>query len=482
MPAISSLGIGSGMDINSIVTQLVALERRPLQQMQTDATKLQTKVSSYGKMQSLFSALQDASNKLAGPTLWNEVTGKSADSAAVAVTASNGASTGAYSVSVQALASSQTVAGSAVFANTNDLAGAGTLAIDLGSWNAGLTAFSPKAGASTISITLDDSDTLTTLRDKINGAGAGVTASIVTDATGSRLAIRARNSGVENGFRIGVTDADGNATDATGLSRFGFNPPAGATQLQQTQAAANAQATINGIAINSASNSLSGVLAGVSLQLGKVTTTAVDITVNEDRETIGKAVTAFATAYSDVARYITEQTKFDAATKTGGPLQGDSAATGLQSQLRSILSAASGASTTFSHLSDLGLQLQRDGTLLVNQSKLDGALVNLSEVRKAFANADTLVPTNNGFAKRYALLTSAVLGSTGAITTRTEGLRKQITNNSDKQQRLNAHVDLYEKRLVAQYTAMDANLSKLNGLSAYVTQQLAALSANTNNR
>ncbi|WP_428422616.1 flagellar filament capping protein FliD [Methylibium sp.] len=482
MASITSLGIGSGLDINSIVTQLVALEREPLKQMQTDASTLQTKVSSYGKIQSLFSAVQDASNKLSGSALWTQVSAKSADTTAMAVTATGAAATGSYAVSVQALATSQSVVSGARFANTTDLVGSGTLNVELGAWDTGRTAFTAKAGATPLAITVTATDTLGTLRDKINAAGAGVSASIVTDASGSRLAIRSSDTGLENGFRITAADDDGGNTDAAGLSRFAYDPTTGAAQMLHSQAGANALATINGIEVTSATNVLSGAVDGLTIQLGKVTTGPVDVSVSSDTDAINKAITDFAKAYSDLSTYLGDQTKYDAASKTGGPLQGDSTATGLQGRLRSVLNSPSGASASFPRLSDLGLELQRNGTLQVNQTKVTAALSNLKETKKAFSNYDTLDATNNGFAKRYALLATSILGADGAITTRTEGLRKQITNNTENQARLNDRVDLYQQRLVQQYSAMDANMSKLNALSSYVTQQLAGLTSSSSSK
>lgn len=487
MPAITSLGIGSGMDINSIVSQLVELERRPLQQMQTDATALKTQVSSYGKIQSLFSALQDASNKLSGASLWGQSVATSADSASVSVSAGSGASTGNYSVNVTTLAASQSAVSTAAAESSASLAGAGTLSFEMGTWESvdpdldGVftTVFTPRVPAALADVAISDTDTLATMRDKINAAGTGVTASIVTDASGARLSLRSTATGVENGFRVVVADGDGD--DAAGLSRFAYDPENGANQMLLKQPASNALATINGIDISSNSNTLTGVLDGLNLKLNKVTTSPIDVGVDTDTAAISTAITAFATAYSDLAKYINDQTKYDAASNTGGPLQGDSTATSLQNRLRAVLNTPSGASSSFARLSDLGLQLQRDGTLSVNKTKVDAALSNLPELKKAFGNSDLVDASNNGFAKRYGLLASAVLGSDGALTTKAEGLRKAISNNSKRQDQLNDRVEQFQKRLVEQYTAMDRNVSKLSALGSFVSQQLAAMSkTNTN--
>ena len=476
MAALTSLGIGSGMDLNSIVTQLVALERRPLDQMRSDAGRLQTQVSSFGKIQGFLSGLQDGANALTGNALWAQGLPSSADESSVSVVGGTTAATGSYAVSVQALAGSQTLASNTVFSGATDTVGSGTLSIGLGTWDATRSSFTSKTGTTAMNITVAAGDTLQSLRDKINGADAGVTATLVTDASGVRLSMRSTSTGAVNGFRITANDTgDGNNADNLGLSRFAFNPPGGANGLDLKQAAVNARATVNGIAVESASNELTGVVEGLTLRLRKETTAPVDVSITRDREAIVSAIKTFAEAYNQLTNYITGQTKYDATSKVGGPLQGDSAATGLQTQLRAVLATISGASAAFPRLSNVGLQIQRDGTLKVDEAKLNAATSNLTELKKAFANNDTVTPGNNGFAKRYALLASQALGVDGTLTARNEGLRKLITKNTDDQGRLNDRVDRYKVRLVAQYTAMDANLSKLTSLSNYVTQTLASL-------
>lgn len=482
MASISSLGIGSGMDLNALVSQLVALERKPLDLMRTEASKLQNKVSLFGQMKSYMSALQDTASKLAGSSLWTQTKALSADPAAVSVTTTTGSTAGNYAVNVTSLAAGQSVVGGDTFASTGELVGSGTLTIDIGSWNAGATAFTPKNGGSPVAITIDAGDTLATMRDKINAAGAGVTASIVTDASGSRLSIRSKDTGVENGFRVGVADDDGNPTDTAGLSRFAYDPPSGQTQLSRTQAGTNAVATVNGITVSSTTNSLDNVVEGLNLKLYQVTTAPVDVGVSTDTEAITKAAEAFAKAYSDLAGFIKAQTKYDESSKASSPLQGDSTATGLLNQMRALINSPSAASAAFPRLSDIGLQLQADGTMTLNSAKFETALGNLGELRKAFSNSDANDPSNNGFAKRYAILATDVLGTDGSLTTRTDSLQKMIKANGEKQDRLNDRVDQIEKRLIAQYSAMDAKMAQFNALSTYLTQQLSMFAAGLNQK
>jgi flagellar hook-associated protein 2 len=481
MATITSLGVGSGLDLNTIVTQLVALEKKPLQQMQSAASDLSSKVSIYGRISSLFSSLQDASNKLTDPTLWQSTKVSSSDANTVSVTAGSGAAAGNYAVSVQALAGNQTVAANTALAAATDLVGAGTLTLETGSWNADQSAFTAKSGGTPLAISVSDTDTLQSLRDKINSAGAGVTASLVSDANGVRLTLRSNDSGAANGFRLAVSDTDGVTSDDAGLSRFAFDPAAGVSGMALKQAAANAAATVNGIPVESATNDITGAIDGLTFTLrAKTTGTPVSLSATRDKDTVVATIKSFADAYNALAGFLSTQTKYDATSKTGGPLQGEAAANSLQSQLRNLLNNSSGASSVFSRLSDIGLQSQRDGTLVVSDTKLSAAANNLTELKKAFANSDSTVAGNNGFARRYATLASQVLGTDGTVTIRTQGLQKAITRNSDDQAKLNDRVDLFQQRLVAQYTQLDSNVAKLNSLSSYVTQQIAQMNKTSN--
>ena len=480
MATITSLGVGSGLDLNTIVTQLVSLERKPLQQMQSNANALNSKVSLYGKISSLFSSLKDASNKLTEPSLWQSTKVTSSDANTVSVSASAGAATGNYAVAVQALAGNQTLAAGSAQPAATDLVGAGTLTLQSGRWNSDPSAFTAGT-ASALQIEVSAGDTLQSLRDKINSAGAGVTASLVTDANGVRLTMRSDASGVANGFRLSVADGDGNSADSAGLSRFAYDPPGGVAGMDLKKAAANAAATVNGIPVESATNEISGAIDGLTLTLRGITTgTPVNLSATRDRDAVVAGIKTFADAYNALAGYLGEQTKYDATSKVGGPLQGEAAANSMQSQLRSIINASSGASSVYSRLSDVGLQVQRDGTLKIDDAKLTAASNNPAELKKAFANSDSLVSSNNGFARRYSTLASQALGVDGTVTARTQGLQKLLTKNGDDQTRLNDRVDQFQRRLVAQYTALDGNLSKLNALSSYVTQQIAQMNRSRN--
>ncbi len=473
MASITSTGIGSGLDVNAIITQLMAIEKQPLNQLQSAQTDLNTQLSAVGKLQSYTSALQDAAGKLTSITLWNTTTATSGDDSAVGVAVSSGAVAGSYAVGVQRLATGQTLT-SGVFTNATTPIGAGTMKIELGSWtgNAAPDDFTAKSGSSPLTIELDDKATLTTVRDRINAAGMGVTAAIITDANGARLSLRSTATGAENAFRVTASETvdDGNA--AAGLSALGYAGPAATSPMTRFQAAQNALATINGIPVESATNTLDGVADGVTLSLLKVTTADVAVTVTPDDDAVKSAVTDFTKAFNDLAGYIRDQTKYDAANKKAGALQGDRTALSLQAQLRGVINQESTASSVFARLSDIGITMKADGTLDTNSDKLASAIAKRAELRKAFAT-DGATTAASGFMDRFRDLAAAVLDDAGSLSTRTDSLNAMLKRNQASQDSMQTRLDATEARLRKQYQALDSNMARMSALSAYVSQQFS---------
>lgn len=473
---ISSLGIGSGLDANSIVQQLVALQRQPIADLQTAASKIQTKISAFGQIQSAVSTLQTAAQKLTNPATWSATTATSSDTTSVSATTSTGAVPGIYNVQVTALAASQSVASKNVLPSATSTMGSGILHIDVGSWS-GAT-FTAKPGTTRVDVTIAATDTLSDIQAKINSSNAGITASIVTDASGARLVMQSTATGATNGFRTTVADNDGVNTDISGISGLAYDPGSATAGTALTQSAADASATINGVAVTSPSNTLGNVISGINLNLSKVTTSPVAINVAQDNTSISKAITDFATAYSSLSSLLKDDTKYDAGTKASGPLQGDSTAVGILNRFRSTINTAgANASTVFSNLTTIGLVIQSNGALTVDSTKLTSALSsNLAEVKKLFSNTDSVDPTKNGVATQINSLSASMLAVDGAITTRTSGLNTSIARNQQQQDVLNARAALYEQRLRAQYSALDKTMAGLNTQSSYVSQQITAWS------
>ncbi len=479
--SISSTGIGSGLDVASMIDRLMALENRPLSLLKTQATTLNTKLSTVGKLQSNFAALRDKANALTSNTLWSNTVATSADASAVKVSTSANATAGSYAVNVSQLALGQTVTSQAPAGGPLAL-NEGTLTIELGSWQAGSPAagFDAKSGSTPVIITIGPDDTsLTAFRDKINAAGAGVTASIVTDASGARLSLRSTATGAENGFRISASETTDDGTADNGLSALSFDASAASSPMQRTMSAGNAVLTVNGIALTSASNTLNNVIDGLSLTLQKPTSGDVDVSVTSDTASVKTAITDLVGAFNTLASFIRTQTAYNADSKQAGGLQGDQSILALQNQLRGVLSEASGASSAWSRLSDIGIAIKADGTLETNTTKLDNALGNLPELKKLLAT-DGADSAASGFARRFKRLGDAALGAEGVFESRTASIKAGVTHNSKSQDAMQQRLDQTRARLQAQYTALDTKMATLNGLSSYMTQQITQFNRSSN--
>lgn len=480
MATITSLGIGTnGLDIENLVTQLVQSQRTPITQLKTRTEGLQTQLSAFGKVQSALSGLRDASSKLTSQDSWAANVATSTDASSVAVSAGTATVAGNFAVSVSKLATSQTIS-SAALPVAPGTVGTGSITIELGSWNTDQTAFTAKSGVSAITIDIaSGEDQLTQIRDKINAAGAGVVASVVTDASGARLVMRSSETGESNGFRISVTDADLNNTDASGLSALAFDPSAGVTSMTQNLAAGNANAILNGLDIVSESNSLKNAIDGLDITLLKTTSGDVTLSIDQDKEGLKTSINEFVTAYNAVISLIREQTKYDAAAKAGGVLQGDSTVVGLQGQLRNLASSSTTLGGALTRLADIGLDPSADGTLKVNGTKLDKALGDLDSLKSFFKGLDSGNAANDGFAQRMRRFADEALGSEGRVTSKQKSLQDRISSNDEREDELELRMQVIEKRLRAQYTALDTTMSKLNNLSSYVTQQMAMLNSSS---
>ncbi len=478
MATISSLGSATGIDGEAIISQLLAIDRQPITAAQSNISELNSKLSTWGRIQSTFSALKDASAALAKTTLWDSTTAKASDPEAMTVTTGTQTAPGSYSIQVNQLAKAQFVSSNA-FSSKSDVMGDGTLVIEFGAFKPNPdvpteTLFEPKANSTAVSIEIGPEDTtLEKIRDKINASSSGISASIVNDASGARLVMKGP-TGESNAFKVSVTEGS-----TAGLSALAYDPTSNINTDKLTQPASNAQVILNGISVSSDSNTLKDVVDGLTVQLNKTTTSAIDVTVASDTAGIQTAIDAFTKAYNDTISGIRVQTLYDENSKTGGPLQGDSTATGLLRQLRSMATSATTASTVFDRLSSIGLETQTDGTLKANSTKLSAALKNVTEMKKLFAATSETDTAAEGLGVRLQKLSSQIVGTDGSINTRTTGIKSNIKRSQDQIAQLEIRVSATEKRLRAQYTALDQTSSRLNGLSAYMTQQLKALGSSS---
>ena len=458
--AISSPGIGSGLNITSIVSQLVAVEQQPVALLQNKGSTLQTKLSVFGKVKSELAALQDAASALTSASTWTSKNLTSDTSAAITGTATSSALASSFAVSVNNLASGQSVKTSftSSYAATQDE----TLTITLGTWNADGTSLNPGTAAA-VPISIASGDSLTTIASKINAqsASAGVNATVVTSGSVQQLLLRGTATGASAGFKI-----------ASNLASSPFSFTGDGLGLTKNQLPADASITIDGIGVTSSTNTVTDAVTGVTLNLLAKTTTDATISVDVDKTAIKAKIQAFQDAYNTLTADLKTQTAYNAATKVGGPLLGDGTTTGLQNMLRTLVGSNGPSTSTIGRLSDLGLQIQADGSLSTDTTKLDAALQDPGNVQKFFSESSG-ASTADGIAKRIYDFAFGALGVGGSVTAHSAAFQKAIDQNNTAIDDFNTHIAAYQKQLLAQYTRLDTDMSTLNSLSTFVTSQVA---------
>ena len=489
MATISSLGIGSNLDLGGLLDSIKAGEQAPLVALQKRQTAFTAKLSAYGQVSSALSALQTASQALAKPELFTAVKASSNDNEVVSATAAASASSGVYAINVTQLSQAQSVAAAGVASTTGALAtgtGTTTLMIDFGKIAGGAldtdgkytgASFAPAGlplATAANAITIDPAkSSLADIRDAINGnAAMGVTASIVNDGSSSpnRLVLTSKETGEASSMRITVT---GDAALASLLS----NNPAGlpAEQLQQTVAAQNSQLTVNGIAVTSANNTVVDAAPGVTMTLAKLGTST--LTVNKDNASVEGAINNFVKAFNGLQSVASKLSAFDASSSVGGALLGDSVLRNIQVGIRSALTSAqadNGSGLTM--LSNIGLSFQKDGTLSADATKLKATLSdNLSGVAKLFSgNAGV-----GGYGTQMAALITGYTNTDGTLSAATKGLSTSLDTLKDRYAQSQERIEATVARYKAQFTALDLMISRMTATSSYLTQQFEIINAPT---
>ncbi len=386
MAGISSSGLGSGLDINGLVSQLVAAEGSPVQtRLARQEATLQAKISALGSFKGALSSVQSAFVKLQSFSTFEQRTVAVGDTGILSASAAATASAGRYSVEVTQLAQANKVRSDA-FEAVTDAVGTGTLTFQFGTFDSDAGTFTVNPDKATQTVTIDAANnSLQGIRDAVNAADVGVSASIVNDGSGYMLVFSSSESGLENGLKISVEDDDGGDGDAAGLSQLAYDPAGSAgdgKNMTETLAARDALAIIDGITVSSTSNRVSGAIEGVTLNLAKAAIgEPTTVTVSLDKAGVKTALNSFVTAYNDFIRTANQATAYDPETETRGPLLGDAIVRGTISQLRGLFSATlDGLDGDYNSLASIGFKTERDGTLSLDNTVLDKALEQGLEV------------------------------------------------------------------------------------------------------
>lgn len=380
--AIASPGIGSNLDVNGIVSKLMAVESQPLTVLQKREASAQAKLAAYASLKGALSSFQNAVTSLNSASKFQSMTATASDASILSASATNVSNPGNYSLSVTALAQAQTISSSPQ-GSTTAAVGSGsttTLTFQFGTISGGSLAngtytgssFTQDANQATGTVVIDSTNnSLQGIRDAINAAKVGVTASIVSDGdpvSPYRLLITSNSTGSSKSMKITSSGGD------PAVSSLLAYDPTGTQNLTQTTAAQNAALTVNGLSVTSASNSVTGAISGATINLSKVGST--NLTIANDTSSVVTAVQALVTAYNSTNTTLNSLTRVNPATKQAGPLVGDASTQMVQARMRSTLSTAlSGlGGNTLTNITQIGVSFLKDGSMSLDTSKLQNAL------------------------------------------------------------------------------------------------------------
>lgn len=476
---ISSLGAGSGLDLNGILSSLMQVEQQPLIALQTKEASYQARISALGTLKGALSSLQTAAQGFIPSTgqtaadKYSVYKASVADTSIASASAGSGAVSGSYSLEVSILAVGHrlTSVGSTdaspdnatrLAAMNSSLASGGTLKIELGKLSG--TNYTTDS-IRTLEVTVAPGSTLEKVRDAINAAATDgrVSATIISGSNGKQLVLSSSQTGTANVLRLSSTD---------GMEGFAFDPTATSNALSQAstdggQAVSDAAFKLNGIAATSSTNTVTGALDGVTLALLKTTTSATTLTISRDNtSSLTTAINAFVKAYNDAAKSMKDLGYYDASTKQSGALQGDASLRGAQSQVRNLLQTRAGGNSVYQTLSDIGISLLKDGTLKLDSSKLNKAVD---------ADYNSVVTLVSKIGSTFKSGLEGLVGTAGSIAASTDSTNRIIKDIGKRQEVLSARLTQIEARYRKQFSSLDSVVASMNQTSSWLTKQLANL-------
>lgn len=471
--AISSLGTGSGLDLNSLISQLVSAESTPVtNRINRREAKLQTELSAIGTFKSALSEFRSSVFPLSLSSTFSSMKATSSNSDLFTATAGYSTIAGSYSIKVNQLAQAHSLELAAPV-NKDEQFNDGTLKISIG-------------GGASHEVAIDSTNnTLEGIAEAINKtAGIGVTATILKNGDDRQLTLKSTATGAANTITIDVTGAD-EANKLSLASTFAYSGTnAGLTQVQAAQ---DASVTIDGssTATTSSSNIFlfdSGSLSGISLEVKSVGADAAastaTLTIGRNTTAATDAVSAFVDGFNALIDNIKSLTSYDAKTEEAGLLLGDATLRSVNFQIRRMLGESVGGASAYRNLSSIGIETQRDGTLKFDSSKLTAALAaDPTGVAKLFVGAEASDSETavEGIGVRFKDYLDKLLSNTGPLDSRLNTINKNIANLDDDREALNIRIDKLQTRLIKQFSAMDALVGKMSNTSSFLTQQLDAM-------
>lgn len=458
MATLSSPGLGSGLDINTLISKLMAVEQQPLVQLNQKEASYQAKISALGSLKASLSSLQTGAEALIPPTgttaadKYTSTTATVADTTLATASATNSAAAGSYSLSDIVLAKAHQIrkTGLATPAET------GTISITVGSGTA-------------VSVNIAASATLAQVRDAINASASEATASLINDGTNDILVLTAKNTGDANTITVnGASDDAGTEFDI-----FDYTPPGASNSWVEQTDASDASLKINGIPITSATNSISTAITGLTLTLVKEGVGPTTLTLAKNNAAVTSSLNTFIKAYNDTVKVMKDLGNYDAANKKASTLTGDATLRATQAQLRTVLFAANGGSNVnLQRLSDLGVSVQQDGTLKLDSTKLAAAITS------DFSNVASLVAA---VGTRFKTAAAGLVSTEGSVTARIDGINSTVKAIGKRREAMVLHLEKVQSNYRRQFNALDLQVANMQSLSARLQQQLASLPSFNNN-
>ncbi|WP_298626061.1 flagellar filament capping protein FliD [uncultured Legionella sp.] len=534
--SLSSPGVGSGLDVATLVATLVKAEITPAQtRHDNQVTSVKTELSAIGQLKSVLSNLRTSLTKLSDLSQFYNMKYSMSEQDYFSTSITAQATKGSYQIEVQKLAQQQSLA-SNYLTNT----GSGTFTITLGTYNSDKTTFTANASATPVSITIaPGSDSLVAVRDAINNSNSGVTAGIVQDSQGSRLALTSTKSGENYAMKI--------SGDITSLN---YDPTTGVNSLTETVAAQNSVVKINGIMLNQSSNQLQEAISGVTLNLKKAEPgKTITLTVDDNKDQLTSLMNDFVKQYNDSMTFLTNLTGYNSETKQGGVFQGDPQFRNLKQNLTKWATGPiTNGDSPIKSLADLGITSNKQGLLEINQDKYKKVLennykdigslfaktatasdpniriksvntnvkagsydVNLTEFTPGVSMSGTIgslsasssdgltlsgsgrlgglsinilsgstgsrgsITVNDGIAVQMNSFLDTYMSTQGDLDLRTAQLNKQVKQLDKAQEAIALRSDAIQKRYLSQFTALDSLLTQMQNTTSFLTQQLANL-------
>ncbi|XLY86632.1 flagellar filament capping protein FliD [Ectopseudomonas mendocina] len=476
-------GIGSGLNINEIVTALVNAEKAPkTNQLDNLEKQTTTRISAMGTLTVALNSFKTALDALNKPSLFESRTASTSNSSVLKATAATTAPAGTYNVQVQQLATSSKVALQSVSGGAEATFNSGALEIS--------------AGSTSISVDITAANnTLAGMRDAINEAGkdSGISAVIISDDSGSRLVLSSTMTGAGNDIQVAVTE-DGVTSGSNLLSGQAFTPtvdPDDADAFLKPSSdtgaggvitqAKSAKLTIDGLQLVRDSNKIEDALEGVTLDLASAQSAtdladgkAISLTVGVDKGSVKSNLQKFVDAYnaliSSTAQLTAVVTIDGSNDPVTGPLVGDSTVRSVMSGLRNeMVKMTGGSESSVRALASLGITTGKDGKLSLDDAKLTEVLdSNFEQVGGYLTGDDGLMGRLSGFVSGY-------VATDGVLKQRTDALQSTKMDIDKQRETLNKRVESLQTRLYAQYNAMDSLVGQLTRTSESLSGMLANL-------